>query len=91
MVAGAQTIKIHGQQVAVRAEVANMGMLSAHADRTEILHWLRSLQKAPKRTFVTHGEPEAALALKRAIQSQLRWDCSVPTDQQQVDLLELVS
>jgi metallo-beta-lactamase family protein len=90
MVAGASTIKIHGEQVVVRAEVANMGMLSAHADRDEILSWLHGLQKAPKRTFVTHGEPEAALALQRAIQTKLGWDCSVPADQQQVDLLELV-
>ena len=91
MVAGAETIKIHGEQIAVRAEVANMGMLSAHSDRSEILSWLRTLQTAPRRTFVTHGEPQAALALQRAIQAQLGWDCSVPTDQQQVDLPELVS
>lgn len=91
MVAGAQTIKIHGEQIPVRAEVANMGMLSAHADRNEILAWLRTLQAAPRRTFVTHGEPDAALALQRGIQAQLVWDCAVPADQQQVDLQELVS
>lgn len=91
MVAGAQAIKIHGEQIAVRAEVLNMGMLSAHADRNEILNWLRGLQAPPKLTFVTHGEPAAALALQQAIQAELGWDCSVAADRQQVDLLELVS
>ena len=91
MVSGVQTIKIHGEQIAVRAEVANMGMLSAHADRNEILSWLRTLQAPPKRTFVTHGEPEAALALQQIIQTQLGWNCSVPADQQQVELPDLPS
>lgn len=91
MVAGAQTIKIHGEQIAVRAEVANMGMLSAHADRNEILTWLSTLQTAPRLTFVTHGEPDAALALQQGIQAQLGWDCAVAADQQQVELEELVS
>jgi len=91
MLAGAQTIKIHGEQVAVRAEVANMGMLSAHADRKEILAWLRTLQTPPQHTFITHGEPEAALALQNAIQAELGWACGVAADQQQVELPELVS
>lgn len=88
MVAGAQTIKIHGEHITVRAEVANMGMLSAHADRNEILSWLRRLEAPPKHTFVTHGEPAAAAALRQAIESQLGWDCRVATDQEQVDLPE---
>lgn len=88
MVAGASTIKIHGEHITVRAEVANMGMLSAHADRNEILSWLRRLETPPKRTFVTHGEPAAAAALQQAIESQLGWDCRIPADQEQVDLPE---
>jgi metallo-beta-lactamase family protein len=37
MMAGAPTIKMHGAHVPVRAEVQNLSMLSAHADRDEIL------------------------------------------------------
>jgi metallo-beta-lactamase family protein len=91
MVAGARTIKIHGEQIAVRAEVANMAMLSAHADRNEILRWLSTLQSAPKLTFVTHGEPDGALALQRSIQAQLGWNCAVAADQQHVELERSIS
>ena len=88
MIAGAPSIKIHGEQITLRAEVANMGMLSAHADRREILSWLGGLREPPRRTFVTHGEPAAAIALQHAIQSDLGWECRVPADQEQVEIPE---
>jgi len=88
MLAGAETIKIHGEHIRVRAEVANMGMLSAHADRNEILSWLRSLPAPPTRTFITHGEPKAAAALQEAIENELGWSCHIPRDQEQVELSE---
>ena len=75
---GADTVKIHGDEVPIRAEVENLEMLSAHADAGEILQWLRGFQRAPTMTFITHGEPAAADALRRRIQSELRWPCSVP-------------
>ncbi len=86
MVAGAPTIKIHGEQIPIRAEVANLSMLSAHADREEILAWLSRLEKPPRRIFVTHGEPAAAAALQHDIEHKLGWDCRVALDQEQVDL-----
>lgn len=88
MIAGATTVKIHGEQITLRAEVANLGMLSAHADRDEILAWLGRLPKPPRRTFVTHGEPAAAASLKEAISQTLGWDCHVPQDGERVDLME---
>lgn len=88
MIAGVPSIKVHGEQIPVRAEVANMGMLSAHADRGEILTWLRRLEEAPRRTFVTHGEPAAAAALQHAIQTELGWECHVPADQEQAEIPE---
>ena len=78
MTGGADTIKIHGEYLPVRAEVVRMDSLSAHADCTEILAWLRAFSRAPETTFVTHGEPAAADALRRRIEEELRWTCSVP-------------
>lgn len=52
-----------------RAEVANLETLSAHADRDELLAWLGA-QRAPRRVFVTHGEPVAADALRLAIEER---------------------
>ena len=78
MTAGADSIKLHGQYVPVRAKVENLQMLSAHADSDEIIAWLRHFQAAPKMTFLTHGEPAAADALRRRIAEELGWPCSVP-------------
>jgi len=78
MTNGAESVKIHGAQVPVRAEVANLHMLSAHADADEIMAWLRNFQRAPKQTFITHGEPAAADALRHRIEEELGWACAVP-------------
>lgn len=78
IVRGAESVKIHGEQIPVRAEVAMIGNLSAHADAGEILNWLRGFKMPPRRTFVTHGEPIAADALRHRIEEELSWDCRVP-------------
>ncbi|HLQ25063.1 MAG TPA: MBL fold metallo-hydrolase [Acidiferrobacterales bacterium] len=86
MVDGAKAVKIHGQYVSIRAEVARLDNLSAHADYTEILGWLRHFEAAPRRTFVTHGEPASADALRHQIEEQLGWATSVPEYLEKVEL-----
>ena len=86
MTAGAESVKIHGEQVPVRAEVLDLHMLSAHADVDEIMGWLRKFERPPRQTFVTHGEPEAADALRLRIQNELGWACAVPEHGQKVEL-----
>lgn len=78
MVAGATSVKIHGVQVTIAADVFNLGMLSAHADREEILDWLSKFETKPRHCFVTHGEPPAAEALRTGIEHRLGWNCTVP-------------
>jgi len=78
MVAGAESVKIHGAYVPVKAEVHNLAMLSAHADCDELMRWLRGFQKPPRRTFVTHGEPTGSDALRHRIEEELHWACEVP-------------
>ena len=78
LAAGTTEVKIHGEYAAVRAEVVKMDSMSAHADYGEILEWLRGFKRAPKRTFVTHGEPAAADEMRRRIVETLGWEVSVP-------------
>jgi metallo-beta-lactamase family protein len=77
LVSGAKEVKIHGEYVPVRAEVANLDTLSAHADRSQLLAWLDALP-APRRVFVTHGEPVAADSLRLAIEERHGWPVTVP-------------
>ncbi|MCR5881999.1 MBL fold metallo-hydrolase [Rhizobacter sp. J219] len=86
MVAGASTVKIHGQHIPVRAEVACIDSLSAHADQGELLDWVGALPSPPQRVFVTHGEPVAADTLRQAIEERHRWPCTVPEFRETVDL-----
>jgi metallo-beta-lactamase family protein len=78
MVAGAKFIKIHGESIKVEAEVININTLSAHADQSEMLDWLSHFKSPPRQTFITHGEPEAAKAMKVAIESRFHWRCRIP-------------
>ncbi len=87
LVAGADSIKIHGQYVPVRAEVVSLPMLSAHADADEIMSWLGHFNAPPRMTYVTHGEPAASDALRRRIEEELGWPCQIPEHGSGVDLL----
>jgi metallo-beta-lactamase family protein len=86
LAAGAPTIRIHGEDVPVRAEVVVIDTLSAHADADEIMEWLRGFARPPRHTFVTHGEPAAADALRQRIERELHWDCRRPAYLEQVAL-----
>jgi metallo-beta-lactamase family protein len=86
LAAGAKTIRIYGQEVPVIAEVVQLTAASAHADSDELLAWLRASPRQPRRVFVTHGEPDAADALRARIERELGWPAHVPEYREQVDL-----
>jgi len=78
MIAGVDAIKIHGEYVPLRAQVRQIDNLSAHADAGEIIAWLSQFSQPPRKTFITHGEPTAADALRRKIEEHFHWDCEIP-------------
>lgn len=86
IVAGAQSVKMYGRYVPIRASVYNLSMLSAHADRDELLRWARSFQKPPRTAFVVHGEPEGADALRLALSERLGWNCHVAEHGEEITL-----
>lgn len=83
---GAESVKIHGEYVPVRAEVQALSNLSAHADYSEIMGWLDGFETPPRQTFITHGEPIAADALRHRIEETKHWRCLVPDYLQTIDL-----
>jgi metallo-beta-lactamase family protein len=86
MLAGAESVKIHGHYVPIRAEVDDLDMLSAHADADEIMGWLSHFKRPPKHTFVVHGEPDAADAMRARICEELGWSVSAPEHKEEVQL-----
>lgn len=73
LVDGARNVRIFNDDIPVRAKVHTIGGLSAHADRDGLLAWLRGFAHAPGRTFVVHGEREAALSFADALRGKLGW------------------
>ncbi|TSE34981.1 MBL fold metallo-hydrolase [Tepidimonas charontis] len=75
---GSKTVRIHGQDWAVAAEIAQLTTASAHADSDGLLNWLRAVPGQPRRIFVTHGEPEAADGLRCRVERELHLPALVP-------------
>ncbi|WP_242361927.1 MBL fold metallo-hydrolase RNA specificity domain-containing protein [Anaeromyxobacter sp. SG17] len=82
---GAQTVRIHGEDVPVRARVATISGFSAHADEAELSRWLATFPSMPRRTFLVHGEA-AALAASKARMDALGWPAHVPRHLEEVAL-----
>jgi metallo-beta-lactamase family protein len=86
IVDGAPSVRIFGEDYPVRARVFTIGGLSAHADQSALLGWLSAFRKPPRQTWVVHGEPLAADALKSEIEKRLYWRAAVPSQGQTIDL-----
>jgi metallo-beta-lactamase family protein len=86
MLGGARTVRIHGHDVLVNAEVAKLDNLSAHADYVEIMDWLNHFETAPRETFVTHGDPVPAEVMRVRIEETLGWRARVPRYLETVEL-----
>jgi metallo-beta-lactamase family protein len=76
---GEREVRIMGQFVPVRCHIERIGGFSAHADWKEVLRWLEGMPQPPRRTFLTHGEPEAAAAMAAHIKERFGWEVEVPT------------
>jgi len=83
---GARSLRIHGQEVPVRARIARIDALSGHADQEELIRWLGGFTRPPQQTFLVHGEPSAAQELGRQIQSRLGWSALTPREGDRVSL-----
>jgi metallo-beta-lactamase family protein len=80
---GASTLRIHGEEVPVKARIASISGFSAHADEAEISRWLASFPAPPRKTFLVHGEP-TALAAAKARMDALGWPAQVPRHLEEV-------
>ncbi len=86
LVDGATSVRMKGQDVPVAAQIERLDSMSAHADAGEIMRWLGSFHRAPKMTYLVHGEPAALAALQARIQAERQWPVHVAAHQEQVGL-----
>lgn len=79
---GAQQIKLQGKYFPVRARIATLEGLSAHADQQGLLDWLSELKQQPAELFLVHGEAQSAKALQLKLQERYGWQAKIPEYQQ---------
>ena len=75
---GAKTVKIHGEEIAVRATIKNIAGYSAHADQAQLLAWLKPQRLNLKKVFVVQGEEEASSILSEKIRDELAIEAEIP-------------
>ena len=78
LASGAKSVRIHGRDIELNAEVVQLQSASAHADAGQLLAWLRTMPQAPDQVYVVHGELAAADELRKRIKNQLGWRAMVP-------------
>jgi metallo-beta-lactamase family protein len=83
IVGGAQKVRILGRHYPVRARIVQINGFSAHADRDELINWLSSLRKPPRRLFVTHGESSVSQHFAGLVRDKKGWEVAVPEYQEE--------
>ncbi len=85
IVDGATRVRIHGEEIAVAADVYTIGGLSAHADREDLLAWAGNFRSPPGRTLVAHGEESVSLGFAETLRGRFGWKVEVPWPMRPVD------
>jgi metallo-beta-lactamase family protein len=86
LIDGMAEVKMHGRIISVAAKIERLDSMSAHADAGELLRWLSGFSRAPRMTYLVHGEPSALEALRARIQNAYRWPVHVPAYLEKVEL-----
>lgn len=86
LAAGERTLRVHGRDIPIRAEVSQIDSMSAHADADQLMEWMRHAPQKPRMTYVVHGEDHAADRLRYRIEHELGWKVRVAQHADEVDL-----
>lgn len=73
----APQVKLFGDSVPIRAQVAALEQFSDHADPPELLEWLHTFRNQPSVTYLVHGEPDASGQLRDVMKKDLGWNVQV--------------
>ena len=83
---GASEVKMFGQEIPIRAQIAALEQFSDHADTPELLEWLHTFRRPPKQTYLVHGEPPASSQLRDTMTKALGWNVQVAAYRQKVQV-----
>ncbi|MGI5936381.1 MAG: MBL fold metallo-hydrolase RNA specificity domain-containing protein [Oscillospiraceae bacterium] len=84
---GAKSVKLFGETIAVKAEIALLPGVSGHADKRGILNWLAGFEKKPEMVFVNHCEDEICDLFANALEKELGYRAFAPYSGTSFDLI----
>ena len=75
---GEKLVRIHGEEIVVKADIRSIDSYSAHADQAGIINWIKGFAIPPANIFLVHGEEDAQAALAELIQQEFRVNVHIP-------------
>ncbi len=84
---GAKSVKLFGEQIAVKAEICSLHGISGHADRNGLLAWLQSFEKGPDMIFVNHGDEDSCESFRSLLSETYGYNAEAPFSGTQYDLV----
>ncbi len=86
LLGGAESVKLFGEEIEVRAKIINLPGISGHADKNQLLDWAKAFRKKPEKIFVVHGDEETAVNFAATLHSELGMDAVAPYSGDTYDL-----
>ncbi len=85
---GAQSVKLFGETVEVKAQIRTLRAVSGHADKDGLIKWASTFDPKPKRYFICHGEETIAEQFAKNISDRFGVPCTVPYNGEKWDLIQ---
>lgn len=86
LIEGEKLVRIHGEQIEVKAQIITLSGYSAHGDYNELSRWLSGFKQLPQKLFLTHGEDDARAAFAATVRQRFGLIAEIPTLGQTFDL-----
>ena len=88
---GATTVKLFGEEIAVKARIESLKGISGHGDQKELVKWLEAMKKRPQKVFVVHGEDEVCDIFAKLLRDEHGYDAYAPYSGTQFDLATVLA
>lgn len=83
---GAESVKLFGEEIEVRAEICQLPGVSGHADDEGLMAWIKAMEEKPKMVFVTHGEDKVTEFFRDRLINELGLNAYAPFSGTRFDL-----
>lgn len=87
LVEGAKEVKLFGEPIEIRADIAKLVGMSGHADKNGLLQWVDGFEKKPDKVFVVHGEDSVCKLFTECLKVEHGLDAYAPYSGTRYDLI----